>query len=122
MVRLAPLLIAIAVIGREAFSVQGATQRKSEVCSLIMCANADSPPTFEVRTGLGQCYPIRPAGDDEVALDRLTAMKGSPYGAPSQLMALSTCRNARCFKVVHLSDTTPGHAEESCCESCVPGF
>ena len=122
MVRLALLLLAITVVGCKALSVQMATQQNPEVCSSIKCANVDCPPPFEVRTGPGQCCPICHASDDKVALDRHTAMKGSPYGVPSHPAAPSTCRNVKCFKVVCLPGTTPGHVEESCCESCVPGF
>merc|ERR1719263_2766458 len=92
------------------------------VCYDIKCADIDCQSPFELRRAPGQCCPTCFASDEDVALDRHTAMKGpSPYAVDPHPAAPSSCGGVKCFRPVCYSGTRPGHVQGRCCESCVPG-
>merc|ERR1719161_2336356 len=92
------------------------------VCYDITCADIECRAPFELRRKDDQCCPICWAPDEDVALDRHTALKGpNPYLVNSAAAAPPTCTGVKCFSPFCAPGYAPGHVQGRCCESCVPG-
>mmetsp|Transcript_37958 Transcript_37958/g.60124 ORF Transcript_37958/g.60124 Transcript_37958/m.60124 type:complete len:122 (+) Transcript_37958:73-438(+) len=92
-------------------------------CIHIKCADVNCMAPFELRRAPGQCCPVCYASDEEVALDRHSAMQGkNPYAADPHAAAPTTCVGVKCFKPSCTAGYTPGYVSGRCCASCVPGL
>eukprot|EP00746_Dinoflagellata_sp_MGD_P166885 gnl/MRDRNA2_/MRDRNA2_97091_c0_seq1.p1 gnl/MRDRNA2_/MRDRNA2_97091_c0~~gnl/MRDRNA2_/MRDRNA2_97091_c0_seq1.p1 ORF type:complete len:168 (-),score=21.53 gnl/MRDRNA2_/MRDRNA2_97091_c0_seq1:74-577(-) len=89
----------------------------AEHCPQIKCPKALGV-TMKLVCG-GGCCPTCWAPDHIVAMDRHTAMEGSPYGAAAHPKAPTTCEGVKCFKPVCPAGKEIGHVEGACCYSCV---
>merc|ERR1719198_1837201 len=89
----------------------------AEHCPQIKC-----PEALGVHMKLvcgGGCCPTCWAPDHILAMDRHTAMSGSPYGAAAHPKAPATCEGVKCFKPVCPAGKEPGYVDGGCCYSCV---
>mmetsp|Transcript_90296 Transcript_90296/g.141538 ORF Transcript_90296/g.141538 Transcript_90296/m.141538 type:complete len:123 (+) Transcript_90296:52-420(+) len=92
------------------------------VCYDITCADIDCLAPFELRRAPGQCCPVCFASEEDVALDRHTALEGkNPYLVAAAAAAPTTCSGVKCFKPHCFPGYAKGFVQGRCCESCVPG-
>merc|ERR1740130_713995 len=89
-------------------------------CYKITCADIDCRAPFELKRGPGQCCPVCFASEEDVALDRHTAMQGkNPYLVDAAAAAPTTCGGVKCFKPSCTRGFSKGFVQGRCCESCV---
>merc|ERR1719161_2680210 len=90
------------------------------MCHKITCADVDCLAPFELRRAPGQCCPVCFATDEEVALDRHTALQGkNPYLVDAAAAAPTTCSGVKCFKPHCFHGFSKGFVQGRCCESCI---
>merc|ERR1719487_2931514 len=98
---LALLLAAISTVLSNAGVLKVKETPLAPVCHDITCADIECNSPFELRRADGQCCPICWAADEDVALDRHTALKGgSPYVVDKHPAAPVHCSGVKCFQVV----------------------
>merc|ERR1740117_2273885 len=80
----------------------GLVQREDPLppaCYKITCGDIDCMAPFSLRRAPGQCCHTCHASDEDVALDRHTALQGkNPYARDTHAAAPGTCGGAKCFK------------------------
>mmetsp|Transcript_127158 Transcript_127158/g.254094 ORF Transcript_127158/g.254094 Transcript_127158/m.254094 type:complete len:120 (+) Transcript_127158:97-456(+) len=95
---------------------------QAPTCFDIQCADIQCLSPFKLRRLDDQCCPICWADDDEIKLDRHTALnEPSPYRTEVHPAAPTTCGGAFCFKPFCAAGYTVGHEQGRCCSVCVPG-
>mmetsp|Transcript_84970 Transcript_84970/g.168665 ORF Transcript_84970/g.168665 Transcript_84970/m.168665 type:complete len:122 (-) Transcript_84970:90-455(-) len=96
---------------------------RAPMCFDVQCAEITCKAPFKLRRKEGQCCDICWASDEDIALDRHTALgKPSPYRTETHPAAPTTCAGAFCFKPACGHGFKPGHVSGRCCAGCVPGF
>merc|ERR1719262_1092011 len=86
------------------------------------CADIQCIPPFELTRTPGQCCPTCQASEEDVALDRHTAMAGpSPYAVPMARGAPSSCLGVKCFRPTCMTGYKPAQLPGACCYGCKPG-
>merc|ERR1719238_1597518 len=99
---------------------QGEATAQTSLYYVYEIADIDCLAPFELRRAPGQCCPVCFATDEEVALDRHTALQGkNPYLVDAAAAAPTTCGGVKCFKPHCFHGYSKGFVQGRCCESCV---
>merc|ERR1719408_1029730 len=95
----ARVILAASVLSGAALGLTIQEDPLPPACYKITCADIDCNAPFNLRRAPGQCCPTCFASDEDVALDRHSAMKGpNPYAADAHPAAPTTCDGVKCFK------------------------
>mmetsp|Transcript_80286 Transcript_80286/g.142239 ORF Transcript_80286/g.142239 Transcript_80286/m.142239 type:complete len:126 (+) Transcript_80286:48-425(+) len=102
------------------FTIAAKETPLAPVCYDITCADIKCLPPLELRRAEGQCCPICWASDEDIALDRHTALQGpNPYLKEAHPAAPASCAGVKCFTPQCPAGEVVGHVQGRCCSSCV---
>merc|ERR1719310_314680 len=101
--------------------VAGVTEGGVACGVMTGCAELECLPPFELTRSEGQCCPTCQASDEDVTIDRHTAMAGpSPYAVKMARSAPTSCAGVKCFRAVCTPGYEKGVIPGACCYGCKP--